>query len=109
MDSTPKPGETREIVWSLWSEQLKQVAWLATAGAGAALVLLERGLLEAGRPFAIALTVFSLSAVVAVFGQIKLVERLEAGGSIDRSLKSYLYVALLLFSGGAGALIGAFL
>lgn len=49
-----------------------------------------------------------MSAVVSAFGQIKLVERLEAGGAIDRGLKSYLYVALLLFSGGAGALIAAF-
>jgi hypothetical protein len=65
------PGETRDIVWNLWSEQLKQVAWLATAGAGAAFVLLERGLLEPGRSFAIALTVFSLSAVISVFGQIR--------------------------------------
>lgn len=50
MAETESPRETRDIVWNLWSEQLKQVAWLATAGAGAALVLLERGLLEAGDP-----------------------------------------------------------
>lgn len=109
MAETESPRETRDIVWNLWSEQLKQVAWLATAGAGAALVLLERGLLAAGRPFAIALTLFSLSAVVSVFGQIKLVERVEAGGTIDRGLKSFLYASLLLFSGGAGALVAAFL
>ena len=52
------------------------MAWFAAAGAGAALVLVERGLLPTSR---------------------------EAGGAIDRSLKSFLYVALTLFSDGRGS------
>lgn len=103
------PAELKGLFWSLWFEQLKQVAWLSAAGAGAALLLHERGLLTEVRSTIITLLAFGSSAVIAVFGQVKLVERLGRDGAIDRGLKAYLHVSLALLGAGAGALIAGLL
>jgi hypothetical protein len=98
-------GERERFLWQVWLQQMQQVAWLAAAGAGAALIFLER--VAQGKPRRAALISFALFAVAAaigVFGQSREVEALWDSRA-TRPGRAWLPVAYTVLGAGAGAFI----
>ncbi|HEV3484853.1 MAG TPA: hypothetical protein VG106_05565 [Vicinamibacterales bacterium] len=97
--------ERERFLWQVWLQQMQQVAWLAAAGAGAALIFVER--VAQGKPRRAAILsfiLFALAAAIAVFGQSREVEALWDNRAVKPG-KAWLPVAYTIVGAGAGAFI----
>ena len=105
VEARRESAERERFLWQLWFQQAQQLAWLAAAGAGAALLLLERA--APGKPTrraTIAFVCFALSAAVAVVAQTSVTDALWARKPAERARKWSLAIAYLLLGAGAGGI-----
>ena len=98
-------AERERFLWQIWFQQAQQLAWLAAAGAGAALLFLEGA--APGKPArraTIAFVCFGLSATLAVISQGRITDALWDEKRPQRERKLVLGLAYMLLGAGAGAL-----
>src|SRR5687767_10221334 len=98
-------GPRQEFLWQLWFQQLQQLAWLAAAGAGAALIFLDK--VGAGKPRRRALMAFicfALSAGISVVAQSQVASGLWERRDLTRLRKIAPGLAYFLLGAGAAAL-----
>ena len=95
------PGLTHQLRF----EQFKHVATLSIAAAGGTLALLQAGYIESGGKSGSAVALFAVAAALAVLGQDKLVDGLEAGRGRTRAARVFHGVSLAVLGAGVGVLL----
>ena len=100
-----EPNVPSGLTYQLRFEQFKQIATLAVAAAGGVLILLQAGYVESTFKSGAVVAAFALSASLALFGQDKLVEGLEAGKGRTQTARLLLFVSFALLGAGIGVLI----
>ena len=100
-----EPNVPSGLTYQLRFEQFKQIATLAVAAAGGVLILLQAGYVESTFKSGAVVAAFALSASLALFGQDKLVEGLEAGKGRTQTARLLLFVSFALLGAGIGVVI----
>jgi hypothetical protein len=94
-----------EFLWSMWFQQMQQLAWLAAAGAGAALIFLERA--APGKPrrrAIVAFICFAIASGVTVIAQTSAADSLWMNKAPERIRKVAPGIAYTLLGAGAAGL-----
>ena len=86
-------------------EQFKNVATLSVAAAGGTLALFQAGYIKADAESSAVVVAFALAAALALLGQDKLLDGLEAGRGRTRASRWFLGLALAVFGAGVGMLL----
>ena len=89
-----EPNVPSGLTYQLRFEQFKQIATLAVAAAGGVLILLQAGYVESTFKSGAVVAAFALSASLALFGQDKLVEGLEAARAVPAVEEIVMSVAM---------------
>ena len=106
VERTPsEPDVPPGLTYQLRFEQFKQIATLAVAAAGGVLILLQAGYVESTFESGTVVAAFALSAALALFGQDKLVEGLEASKGRTPAARILLLLSFALLGAGIGLLI----
>ena len=87
----------------LWTDQFRHLTTLGLAGAGGVLVLLETQVMRASDRWWLALGLFAMTAVLSMYGQIRIVDDASVGrmpGAHARRLRG-LALSCLGAAGGA--------
>ena len=103
-DAAPR-RDLQALAAQLRFEQMRQLATLCVSAVGGVLVLLQAGYLAPTLQTGLVVGLFALAAVLALFGQDKLVAALERDERRSRSATVLLAVAFALFGAGTGMLI----
>ena len=98
-------GDLSHLAAQLRFEQLRQLATLCVSAVGGVLILLQAEFLEPTVQAGFAVGAFALAAVLALFGQDKLVVGLERGEHRSRAAGVFLGLAFALFGAGTGLLM----
>ena len=110
-NQTPADGppaispQREEFLWHVWFQQMQQLAWLAAAGAGTALIFLEK--VADGKPrrrALVAFICFGVSAVCSVLAQSQVSGAMWENKDPTRARKILPALSLVLLGAGAAGL-----
>ncbi|NZA27775.1 hypothetical protein H0E84_15460 [Luteimonas sp. SJ-92] len=109
--ASSRPGQgaaTVELIAlaQLWADQFRHLATVGVAAAGGVLILMQSQLIEVQTKWWLALGLFATGAVLAMQGQMGVVDGATAGKPPGRSARIVRAMAAASLGGGGGLVIG---
>jgi hypothetical protein len=92
---------------ALWADQFQHLATLGVAGAGGVLVLFQAELIRFDRGWGLSLALLALTAVLAMVGQLSVVDDATAGRPPGRGARVYRALAIAALGAAAGSAFSA--